>query len=302
MKLLLTAVYIEILNNVRKKEFIKSLEKYDIQQPIFKEKNLFSHVRGCKELIDYDILKWIKQSNICKYGEKFLEASSFIREELFQFLFEKCSKYKKYIRIHPYVCFDKIPMMIIQEEALRPIDPDWIKTLKLYRGQSTGGHYFLPNMDVEDIKDDYTKLKWWEYSVRKIRNLEVHAQRNNKGNLSMMIEEINEENICNEYYITKCIHLDTDNDVGTDIDSAMLAHIDLAINVYDDNAYSERRSQSLANGRVVDATVRTHLLRFENVPFRILINLVNLFFDSQVLTTEFIMAQFSNSQGGFEGV
>ncbi|KUO75225.1 MAG: hypothetical protein APF77_11355 [Clostridia bacterium BRH_c25] len=54
MKLLLTAVYIEVLNNVRKKEFIKSVEKYDIQQPIFnfKEKNLFSHVRDCKELID----------------------------------------------------------------------------------------------------------------------------------------------------------------------------------------------------------------------------------------------------------
>lgn len=109
----------------------------------------------------------------------------------------------------------------------------------------------------------------------------------------MMIEEINEKERFNEYYVAKCIHLDTDNDVGTEIDNAVLSHIDLAINVYDKNAFNERKNQSLANGRVVDATIRTHLIRFENVPFRILTNLAYLFFDSQTLTKEWLYDQFS---------
>jgi len=82
MKLFLTAVYIEILNEVRRKEFLKSIEKYDEHQPIFKDNNLFIHVRNCKELIDYNSLEWLKQSYVCKYEGKFLDASSFLREEL----------------------------------------------------------------------------------------------------------------------------------------------------------------------------------------------------------------------------
>jgi hypothetical protein len=291
-KLLLTSVYNEILNTVRKKEFIKSFEKYNAQQPIFQGNDLFNYVRNCNELIDCEAMEWTKQSNTFKYREKFLQ-TSFIGEELMEFSFGVCENYRKYIRIHPYVQFEDMPMMIIQEEALRPIDPHWIKTLKLYKGQSTGGHYFIPEINEDSIVDEDSRLKWWEHSIQGIKSLEVHAQRNNSGNLSMMIEEINEQKQFKEYYIAKCIHLDTDNDVGTEIDNAVLSHIDLAINVYDTNAFNERKNQSLADGRIVDATIRTHLIRFENVPFRILINLAYLFFDSQSLTKEWLSDQFS---------
>jgi len=108
----------------------------------------------------------------------------------------------------------------------------------------------------------------------------------------MMIEEISEKKEYESYYIAKCIHLDSDNMVGTTIDNAILNHIDLAINIYDTETYAVRKIQSLAYGRVVDATLRTHLLRIEKIPFNVLINLSYLFFESQYLTREWILEQF----------
>lgn len=57
----------------------------------------------------------------------------------------------------------------------------------------------------------------------------------------------------NKYFVSKCIHLDTDVEVGVKIDNAILNHIDLAINVYDSESYLKRKNQSLSEGRVVDA-------------------------------------------------
>lgn len=74
----------------------------------------------------------------------------------------------------------------------------------------------------------------------------------------------------------------------------ILNHIDIALNIYNAKAYEERKGQSLSDGRVVDATFRTHLLRLENVPFKTLIYLENLFFESQYLTKEWLTEQFGD--------
>ena len=55
-------------------------------------------------------------------------------------------------------------------------------------------------------------------------------------------------------------------------------------------------NQSLVNGKVVDANMRTHLLRFEKVPFVTLFKLTNLFFDSIVLLNDWIEDQFPNPE------
>lgn len=291
-KLLLTSIYLDILNEIGKKELILCFDKYNKGQPIFEGNDLFEYVRRCGELIDYDAFIWLKESNFCKYDNKFFEATSILRGELIEFINRMCQNYKKYIRIHPYYCYSKLPPMIFYEEALRPVNPNWIKTLNLFKGQSTGGHYILQPSETGEFEID--RLRFWDYEVQKVRSLEIHAQRSNSGNLSMMIEEIKDNQKYSSYYIAKCIHLETNNEVGTNIDDTTLNNIDLAINVYDNSAYEQRIIQSLSNGRVVDATYRTHLLRLENVPFRILINLSYLFFDSQVLTAEWISEQFSS--------
>jgi hypothetical protein len=292
-KILLTAIYIDLINSIRRKEFIKSFEKYNENHPIFKGNDLFSYVRDCRELINYNNLSWIKKQNdICQYNSRFYKVNGYLREELLEYIHFNCTNYKKYIRIHPYYSYEKMPPMYLKEEALRPVDPKWIKSLKLYKGQSTGGHYFL--ILPEEIKTEVDKLKYWEYSILKIRSLEIYAQRNNSGNLSMMIEEVKDYKEFDEYFIAKCIHLDTSNGIGTDIDNAVLNHIDLAINVYDKDVFKERSNQSLSDGRIVDATYRIHLLRLENVPFKLLVNLSYLFFDTQTLTKEWILEQFGS--------
>lgn len=290
-KILLTSIYLDLINNIRKKEFIKSFEKYNKNHPIFRGNDLFNYVRDCGELINYSGLSWVKnQNDICQYNSKYYKVSVYLREELLEFIHFKCANYKKYIRIHPYYSFNKMPLMYLKEEALRPVDPKWIKSLKLYKGQSTGGHYFL--ILPEEIKTEIDRLKFWEYSILRIRSLEVYAQRNNSENLSMMIEEVKDYKEFDEYFVAKCMHLDTSNNIGTVIDNAVLNHIDLAINVYDKTAFKERSNQSLSNGRIVDATYRIHLLRLEDVPFKLLINLSYLFFDTKVLTQEWISEQF----------
>jgi hypothetical protein len=60
----------------------------------------------------------------------------------------------------------------------------------------------------------------------------------------MMLEEITDNPICNGYYIAKCIHLDSDNNVGTQFENAVLNHIDLAINVYSAEAFAEKKSKA----------------------------------------------------------
>jgi len=239
-------------------------------------------------------LKWEKIGCNCAYSGHFFVPDSFLSEEVMQFAREYIPFAEKYIRLDPYFCSEKRPALYLKEEAQRPVNPNWINRLHLYKGQSTGGHYILqePEITPGTKMSEEQKLKWWEYKVKGIRSLEIHAQRNNSGNLGMMIEEISDKLVCNGYYATKCIHMDSDNSVGTQFENAVLNHIDLAINVYSDKAFTERKGQSLANGRVVDASLRTHLLRFERVPFRTLIDMAILFFDSQVLTMEWITDQF----------
>jgi len=70
-KFIMTAIYIEICSRVNKKIFLQSIEKYKSEQPIFKDNDLYNHVRNCKELINYDKLHWHKIENVCQYANKY---------------------------------------------------------------------------------------------------------------------------------------------------------------------------------------------------------------------------------------
>ena len=111
----------------------------------------------------------------------------------------------------------------------------------------------------------------------------------------MMLEELREERHYGRFYVCKCIHLDTDDAMGTDYRDAMLNHIDLAINVYDSDAYHKRSQESLAGGMVVDATFRTHILRMEKVPFTDLFQLAADFLDSKTLYWEWVNDLFGKT-------
>jgi len=58
--------------------------------------------------------------------------------------------------------------MFLRHEALRPVNPFWIKNLTLFKGQETGGHYILQN--PIEIQSKLDRLKRWEYSILGIRS------------------------------------------------------------------------------------------------------------------------------------
>jgi hypothetical protein len=127
-----------------------------------------------------------------------------------------------------------------------------------------------------------------------LRRLEVIAKRDNNGNLSMMIEEITGIND-NGLMFGRMIHLDTDSTFGTDFNNSNLNHLDLAINVYENDIAAKRLKDNLANGKkTVDSSYRTHLLRIENIPFKGLFGFLVSFFKSQTLMNEYFEDQFKN--------
>ncbi|MSP92530.1 MAG: hypothetical protein EXR79_12140 [Myxococcales bacterium] len=118
--------------------------------------------------------------------------------------------------------------------------------------------------------DQYDPRFHWEYidyHLNDVRTLEVHAGRDNDGNLTMMLEELVEER-CGRRMVGRCIHLDTNCRPGTAADAAPLNHLDLAINVYIGDAMRRRKARRLCDhGKVEDASFRTHLFRVDGAPF-----------------------------------
>jgi hypothetical protein len=108
----------------------------------------------------------------------------------------------------------------------------------------------------------------------------------------MMIEELPREDDPNGVMVGRCIHLDTRARVGTPMAKARLSHLDLAINVYKGARRAERMADSLQDGRVCDATYRTHLFRIEDIPFPAL-----LVFAGSFLTSCYLFAEWLNDLG-----
>ena len=95
------------------------------------------------------------------------------------------------------------------------------------------------------------------------------------------------------FIVGRCIHLDSRSPEGTPFDQVELDHIDLAINVYQDNALDARFEQRLDDGgKIVDASYRTHLLRIDGARFPVLFDCALGFFLSTTLLLEWLQAQF----------
>ncbi len=281
-KLTMTSIYFEAMRKREWKEVQEKFERYNISQPIFvKNKKIFKQVRG-DELISYNKFIHVFDSIYVKYESNYFK-TDYMKSSLLAYVDKISKNYITYIRIHPYFVTQNKPLRSLQEQLIQPLKFDWIKQLNLYKNEKTGGYYSIQEISLESSQHtEEEKLNYWEFYVYKLRSLDVSAERTNEGNLRMMIEELTE---CTEvgYYRTKMIHLDTDNIVGTSYEEAILNHIDLAINMYDEDAYKIRKQERLKNGIVQDATMRIHLVRLEQVPFKVLFDLAELFFDSKIL-------------------
>jgi hypothetical protein len=181
----------------------------------------------------------------------------------------------------------------MNEEVLIPANPNWWKNLNIHRRNKESASYIL--YAKEPTKDSHQEF--WEYNVKGIRRLDVIAKRNNDGNLSMMIEELSDKDSDSGITIGRCIHLDTDDEIGTPFSESRVNHLDLAINVYEGSTAQKRYDGNLAKGlKVEDATFRTHLLRIENVPLKSLFLFVLVFFQSKTLVSDWFADQFQRKE------
>jgi hypothetical protein len=187
------------------------------------------------------------------------------------------------LRLDPSGWYAKQPKMRLEEAVIAPADPTWMQTLALFPGMKTFAAYVLEDCD---LKTDLAQYR--DYHLRHIRRLEVSAQRREANYLTMMLEELPRADDPNDIMVSRCIHLDTHATVGTPMSEARLQHLDLAINVYRGDRRHARMEGSLQNGRVCDATYRTHLYRIEDIPFPALFTFAGMFFKSGVLLGEWL--------------
>lgn len=283
-RIIMRSIYFEAEKLIHSRIYMRKFEKYECNHPIFVDTELFQQVRN-KELIEYKNFH-LYYENTIQYKNKYL-CVDFLDRPILNYIDQLSKHYKTFVRINPYVVNEGLPALVLKEHLIIPLKYRCIENLTLYNGESTGSHYVLH--EDEPCSTDYLKQKSREEYRNGIRSLEVSVGRNNDGNLHMMLEEVN----CSfeygtKYISTKCIHLDTDDKIGTPYTKSVLNHIDLAINVYSEEAFQIRKNQKLKDGKIEDATFRTHLLRLEKVPFTTLFDLANLFFGSAVLVKNWL--------------
>lgn len=142
--------------------------------------------------------------------------------------------------------------------------------------------------DIKDLED------YWDYRVRGARRLEVAFRRRNSGHLFGSIEEITETDA--GFLTGLLLHMDSAEPVGAEWSTAILGHLDDAINVYEGPTATARYAMSHADGKVPDATSRTHLFRVDNVPFGELLPIAHAFFRSNRLLAEWVTDQFGKAE------
>lgn len=286
---------IDLQGAIARLSIIRRCEKYSLDQEIFKQvPDLFNHIRQRdngqpdKELIDIRALRSTVNPQSFSYKNTYLVTDGYIQPKLINWLRESFASSPLFVRVYPHVSYERVPPLRLEEAIVLPANPNWWKNLTIHNGIKEGTGYLLE--DCSPSKE--CAQQYWEYRFRGIRKLETIASRDNKGHLSMMLEEINVRDINNGFIIGRCIHLDTNDPVGTPFDESILNHLDLAINVYSEATINVRLQETLAKGKIVDASYRTHLLRIENIPFASLFLFAQTFFLSTVLVREWLEDQF----------
>ncbi|WP_431199618.1 hypothetical protein ACQ86K_01120 [Mucilaginibacter sp. P19] len=285
----------ELTEQVIKLEYRQRCETYHSGQPIFQaEPSLADHIRRKdsgnydNELIDITAIQQIGDTEIAKYRDHYFLIDYCLNPSALGWVKANFPDHPLFIRLKPHKVFDKQPPGRLFESILMPANPNWWKNLNIHNRDKEGAAYQLGE---DEYPDNPQAL--WEYKIKNINRLEVIAKRDNNGNLSMMLEELTGMDH-NNMVFGRCIHLDTDDKQGTSAEDAVLNHLDLAINVYEDDNGKKRLTENLAHGQVTsNASYRTHLLRIENVPFKSLVVFALLFFKSQTLFQEWFEDQFT---------
>lgn len=277
----------ELKDAIEYQELQTRFELYREEHALFRnEPTLFSSVREA-ELVPLSSLPAIESDGIVHLKSGYGRIDPLLSPEVIQSMSAAYPQAPLWIRLDPHQKWQSRPAELLLETILVPANPRWWGSLALHRGSATGGSYRIdPPANPADDLEGYC-----EYHVKGLRRLETFAQRKKPDHLTFMLEEL--QMLREGLLIGRCIHLDTAAPRGIAPATAEVLHVDLAINVYEGDSVQQRLSGDLSNGRIVDATCRSHLLRAEQVPFNVAAFLSLLFFKSRHLRRDLFNNQFS---------
>lgn len=291
---IIVAALIADLNYRQRLSFLRnSLEKYSDKQPLFDfDSDLLTHTVSKNELIPstlfhrYDHITNVVQFSNGKYAyiDESLEPSILLNLE------ERGLTYS--VRVNPNYVYDK-PSILHKRETLRTPSPKWQNAIGIKRFCEDGFSYYIP----DDIKLEDDPHKYIERNFFGIFRLEGFYERRGDGYFEMMVEELKKEEhpfLEDEYYIVgRIIHLDSIEDECKGL-STKLKHIDLAINLYTEDAAFNRENTRLENRRAkVKVPMSSHILRLDDAQLSDLITFSS-FFESKCLQDEWINGMFTS--------
>ncbi len=278
-------VWDDIVSECRRIAVLRACETYSLRQPLFEQSPTIS------ELIDWDAppelllindLPWVDDHSgfLAANRDWWGRPSILLRDELITYLRRRATTFEVAIRLDTYT-LTPANVFSVQEAIVRQADPKWWQKLAIHPGGKKYSEYKL----------DGTGSLWEQNDYRQgVRRLEVSFLRRNSGQLMASIEEL--ARYGPNLLIGLMLHCDSSSPIGTDWDSGVLGHIDGAINIYTEAVALERFEQRHTHGKVINASIRTHLFRINCVPVRVITELAQLFFHSESLIQEWLRDQF----------
>lgn len=246
--------------------------RYHLMQPLFAGRaQLLKKVRE-GELVPVDCIGSIGGDGVVEVNGVFARLDPMLLPGIVHFLRQSCPSAPLYVRLDPTVVWTARPPHHLVETVLSPADPQWWKNLAVHPRTRNGGTYTLdaPEKPLDDIE------AYWDYHIKGLRRIETIVSRRTPEYLTMLLEELEKSG---DNLIGRCIHMDTTAAEGTSPADAILRHADLAVNVYETDAIVRRLGDQLRDGRVAEASFRTHLLRLEEAPVELVVALTVLFLD-----------------------
>ena len=164
---------------------ISRCSEYEGNEPIFDNPDIKNN--RVKDLIDYRIFSREPLSNTFKLGDSWGYFDSRIPVQIYEWI-DKCFKDSPCrIRVEPDGLYQSRPQQMLIECVIYPPHYQWWKNMSIYKGQTAGSVYQLLGNDIRNYND------YHDFNILKIRRLEVSETRKEHNYISMMIEELQEE-------------------------------------------------------------------------------------------------------------
>jgi hypothetical protein len=280
------AIWSSVTRLAHRRQLEQRFAPYSEDQILFRRvPGLFQYIRTSgsrpSELVSASALEFGFHAGAAdvRRGSHTLAIDSFLPvPTLHQFL-DSAARDGVFVRLNPTIV-DAKRSGALNEEVVRPSDPSWWSSGRVFRGKSTG--FALVRQKPDHGTDSQLSREYYLLGVRALQGV---VSRFAGDRLSIMVEELCEDG---ENLVGRCLHADVVAPAGASPLNYAAEHIDIAVNYYFRERAIERNQARLDLGQKVEASVRTHLARSDGAPFEMVFAIASSFFRSELLVKEWL--------------